>query len=60
MDDNSEKKKATGIKNGVIKRRLMFENSNDSLFNNKAILKSKRRFKSDRHDVYTEGYIKLH
>ena len=40
MDDDSEKKKAREIKRCVIKRRLMFENYEDSLFNNKTILKS--------------------
>ena len=54
MDDDSEKKKAKGIKKCVIKRRLMFENYKDSLFNNKTILKSQLRFKSDHHNVYTE------
>ena len=49
-----DKKKAKGIKKCVIKRRLMFENYKGSLFNNKIILKSQRRFKSDHHDVYTE------
>ena len=32
----------------------MFENYKDSLFNNKIILKSQLRFKSDHHNVYTE------
>ena len=32
----------------------MFENYKDSLFNNKIILKSQRRFRSDHHKVYTE------
>ena len=40
MDDDSEKKKAKGIKRCVIKRRLVFENYEDSLFNNKTILQS--------------------
>ena len=40
MDDDSEKQKAKGIKKCVIKRRLMFENNKDSLFNNKTVLKS--------------------
>ena len=40
MDDDSEKKKAKGMKKCVIKRRLMFENYKDSFFNKKAILKS--------------------
>ena len=40
MDDDIEKKKTKGIKKCVMKRRLMFENSKDSFFNNKTILKS--------------------
>ena len=59
MDDDSEKKKAEGIKNCVIKHRLMFENYKDSLFNNKTVLKSQLRFKSDHHDVYTEEVNKI-
>ena len=59
MDDDNEKKKAKGIKKCVIKRRLMFENYKDSLFNNKTILKSQIRFKSDYHDVYTEEVDKI-
>ena len=59
MDDDSEKKKAKGIKRCVIKRRLMFENYKDSLFNNKTILKSQQRFKSDHHKVYTEEVNKI-
>ena len=53
MDDDNEKKKAKGIKMCVIKRRLMFGNYKDLLFNNKTILKSQLRFKRDYH-VYTE------
>ena len=40
IDHDSEKGKAKRIKRCVIKRRLMFENYRDSLFNNKTILKS--------------------
>ena len=54
MDDGNEKKKAKGIKKCVRKRRLLFENYKDALFNNKTILKSELRFKSDHHNVYTE------
>ena len=54
MDDDSDKKKTKGIKRCVIKRRLMFENYKDSLFNKKTILKSQLRFKSDHHNVCTE------
>ena len=59
MDDDKESKKAKGVKRCVIKRRLMFENYKDSLFNNKTILKSQLRFKSDRHNVYTEEINKI-
>ena len=37
----------------------MFENYKDSLFNNKIILKSQLRFKSDHHDVYAEEVNKI-
>ena len=53
MDDDSEKKKSKGTKRYVMKRRLMFENYKDCLFNNKIILKLQHGFKSDHHDVYT-------
>ena len=53
MDDDTEKKKAKWIKKCVVKRRLMFENYKDSLFNNKTILESQLRFKSDHQNVYT-------
>ena len=47
MEDDSEMKKAKGVKRCVIKRRLMFENYKDSLFNNKKVMRSQLRFKSD-------------
>ena len=37
----------------------MFENYKDSLFNNKTILRSQKRFKSDHHNVYTEEVNKI-
>ena len=37
----------------------MFENYTDSLFNDKIILKSQQRFKSDHHNVYTEEVNKI-
>ena len=57
--DDSENEKAKGTKKCVIKRRVRFENSKDCLFNNKTILKSQQRFKSDCHDVYTEQINKI-
>ena len=37
----------------------MFENYKDSLFNNKTIMRSQLRFKSDHHRVYTEEINKI-
>ena len=54
MNDNTENKKAKGKKKCVIKRRILFKNYIDCLLNNKIILQSQQRFKSDYHNVYTE------
>ena len=51
MDDNSAVKKFKVTKNCVIKREVMFWNYKDCLFNEKIILKSQQRFKSDHHKV---------
>ena len=59
MDDDSDHKKAKGTKKCAIKRRLMFKNYRDCLFNNKIILKSQQRFKSDYHNVYTKKINKI-
>ena len=53
-DDNSEHKKSKGTKMCVIKREPMFKNYKDCQSNDKIILKSQQRFKSDHHNVYTE------
>ena len=37
----------------------MFENYEDCLFNDKIILKSQQRFKSDYHNIYTEEINKI-
>ena len=59
MHDDSEQKKAKRKKKCVIKRRLIFENHTDCLFNDKTILKSQQRFKNDCHNVYTEQINKI-
>ena len=59
MDDNTEHKIAKGTKNCVIERRLMFENYTDCLFNDKIMLKSQQKFKSDYHNVYVEQINKI-
>ena len=52
-------KKGKRTKKCVIQRRLMYDNFTDCLFNNKIILKSQRRFKSDYHEVYTDEVNKI-
>ena len=59
MDDGSEHKKAKGSKMCIIKRRLMFENYRDCLFNNKIIRKLQQTFKSELHNVHTIEINKL-
>ena len=57
--DDSKKKKAKETKKCIIKRRIMFENYKDSLFNNNTILRSQLRFKSDLYNAYTEEVNKI-
>ena len=38
---------------------LKFNDYKDCLLNNKAVLKSQQRFKSERHDVYSEEVNKI-
>ena len=59
MDDNSEIKKSKGTKKCVIKQKLMFENYKDCLLNDKIILKSQQRFKSDHYNIYIEEINKI-
>ena len=59
MDDGGSDKKAKGTKKCFIKRRLKFNDYKDCLLNNEIILKSQQRFKSERHDVYTEEINKI-
>ena len=59
MEDDSEMKKGKGVKRCVKKRRQMFESYKDSLFNNKTIMRSQLRFKSDHHNVHTEEVNKI-
>ena len=41
------------------KRELKFNNYKDCLLKDKVVLKSQQRFKSERHDVYTENINKI-
>ena len=56
---DTKNKKAKGTKKCVIKKKLMFENYKDALFDDKTIMKSQLRFKSDYHNVYTEEINKM-
>ena len=57
MNDDDTDKKAT--KKCVLKKqRLQFSDYKNFLLNNKIILKSQQRFKSEAHDVYTENINK--
>ena len=54
IDDGNDHKKVKGTKKSVIKRKLMFQNFEDCLINNKNVYRSQQRFKSYNHDAYTE------
>ena len=58
-DDFKEDKKAKGTKKYVTKRRLKFNDYKYCLLNNEIILKSQQRFKSERHNLYTEEVNKI-
>ena len=55
-DDCEENKKSKGTKKCVIKRELKFNNYKDCLLNDKVVLKSQQRFKSE---IYTENVNKI-
>ena len=60
LDDAVKRKKLKEQKKCVIKRILKFNNYEDCLLlNNKIILKSQQRFKSDYYNVYTEQVNKI-
>ena len=58
-DDGNKLKKAKGTKKCVIKRELKFNNYKDCLLNDKVVLRSQQRFKSEEHNVYTENVNKV-
>ena len=58
-DDCKEDKKAKGTKKCVIKRMIKFNDYKNCLSNVEVVLKSRQRFKSKGHDVYTENVNKI-
>ena len=59
MDNYTAHNKAKETKKCIIKRGLMFKNFKDCLFNDKIILKTQQRFKSNCHNVYPEQINKV-
>ena len=59
LDDDTEMKKAKGTKKCIVKREIIFENYKDALFNNEVIIRSRQRFRSYNHKVYTEEVNKI-
>ena len=57
-DDGKEDKKAKGTKKCIIKRMIKFDDYKNCLLKNK-ILKSKQRFISKKHELYTEDINKI-
>ena len=58
-DDGKEDKKAKGTKKCLIKKMIKFNDYKKCLLNGEIILKSQQRFKSKKHDVYTENINKI-
>ena len=54
-----EMKKAKGTKKCVVNKMLRFEDYKKCLFDNREVLKSQQRFKSENHEVYTENINKI-
>ena len=59
INDCKEDKKAKGTKKCVIKRMIKFNDYKNCLLKDEVILKSKQRFISKKHDVYTENINKI-
>ena len=56
---NTTIKKAKGTKKCVIKKIFNFNDYKNCILNNKAILKSRKRFEIEAHNVYTEEVNKI-
>ena len=58
-DDGKEDKKGKGTKTWVIKKMIKFNDYKKWLLNDEVMLKPQQRFKSNKHDVYTENINKI-
>ena len=52
-------KKDRGTKKCIVKREIVFKNYVDALFNDKVLIKSQQRFRSNHHKVFTEEVNKI-
>ena len=59
INDCKEDKKTKGTKKCVIKRMIKFNDYKNCLLKDEVILKSKQRFISKKHDIYTENINKI-
>ena len=59
MNDDNSDKKSNGTKKCVITKILKFNDYKDCLLNNEIIIKSRQRFKSEAHNVYTKEVNKI-
>ena len=59
MDDDGEAKMAKGTKKCVTEKMLKCNDYKNCLMNNKSILNSQKRFKSDAHNLFTEEINKI-
>ena len=59
MNDGSNDKKAKGTKKCAIKQILKFNYYKNCLPNNKIVLKSQQKFKTEAHNVYSEEINKI-
>ena len=59
INDCKEDKEAKGTKKCVIKRMIKFNDYENCLLKDEVILKSRQRFISKKHDVYTENINKI-
>ena len=59
LDDDTEHKKAKGTKKCIVKREITFKNYVDALFNDKIIIRSQQRFRTDHHRVCKEEVNKI-
>ena len=58
-DNGKEDKKAKGTKKCIIKKMIKFNDYKKWLLNDEVIFKSQQRFRSKKHDVYTENINKI-